>query len=170
MAAMPCRSLAALALAALPAIAFGQLAVVRPDGRIGYTVSGGASVLSGTTANAASVHLGGEAALVTADSQWRIVAKTLWSRTGGEAAAENVTVMLIQESRHRWTGTTWFWQRLSVTPSLHTGESARGSVDTGLAVAMTRLLTWHLGLSQRYDSAARPETRVVTGIAFTLSD
>lgn len=168
MARMPCRSLAALALAALPAIASGQLAAVRPEGRIGYAVSGGASVLSGTTANAASVHLGGEAALVTADSQWRVGCKTLWSRTVGESTVDNVTLTITQESRHRWTGKTWFWERLSLSPALHAGESARRSFDAGLAGRMTRLFSWHFGLTHRYDGDGRPETGVVTGIALAI--
>lgn len=167
---MRCRSLALLALAALPAIACGQLAAMRPDGRIGYAVAGGASVLSGTTANAASVHLGGEAAIATADSQWRVGCKTLWSRTVGEATVDNMTLMLTQESRHRWTGRTWFWERLSLTPALRAGESARSSLDTGLAGRFTRLLSWHFGVTQHYDGAARPETSVVTGVALSLSD
>lgn len=168
MACMCRRSLAVLALAALPAIACGQLVATRPDGRIGYVVAGGASVLSGTTANAASVHLGGEAAIATADSQWRVGCKTLWSRTVGEATVDNMTLMLTQESRHRWTGRTWFWERLSLTPALHAGESARASFDTGLAGSMTRVLSWHFGLTQRYDGDARPDTSVVAGIALAI--
>jgi len=165
---MPCRSLAVLALAALPAIAGAQLAAMRPDGGIGYALRGGANMVSGTTANLASVHLGGEAGLATADSQWRIGAKALWSRNAGETTSENVTLLLTQESRHRWSGRTWFWERLSLAPSMRSGEPVRGSLDTGLAIALTRLSNLHLGLTQRYDGAARPDTRFVTGIAVRL--
>ena len=165
---MPCRSLAALALAALPAIACGQLVAARPDGGIGYALSGGASMVSGTTANLASMHLGGEARVATADSQWRIGCKALWSRNAGETTSENVTLLLTQESRHRWSGRTWFWEQLSLAPAMRSGEPVRGSLDTGLAIALTRLSKLHLGLTQRFDGAARPDTRFVTGIAVRL--
>ncbi len=165
---MPCRSLAVLALAALPAIACGQLVATRPGSGIGYALSGGASMVSGTTANLASVHLGGEAGLATADNQWRIGAKALWSRNAGETTSKNVTLLLTQESRHRWSAKTWFWERLSLAPAMRTGEPVRGSLDTGLAIALTRLSNLHLGLTQRYDGATRPDTRFVTGIAVRL--
>ena len=165
---MSCQSLAVLALAALPAIACAQFAAARPDGRIDYAVNGGASAMSGTTANSTSVHLGGEAGLATVDSHWRIGAKALWSRNAGETTSENVTLLLTQESRHRWSGTTWFWERLSLAPAMRTREPLRGSLDTGLAIALTRLSNLHLGLTHRYDGGARSDTRFVTGIAVSL--
>ena len=165
-----CRLLAACLLAALPALATAQTVAVKPDGRIGYALAGAASYLSGTTV-ATRLQLGGQAALATADSQWRIGCKAIWSRTETETTAESMTLQLTQESRHRWGAGTWFWEKLSVLPALRAGEGLRGSFDTGLAIAMTPLLHVNVGVTQRYDSAAgasRGDTRFVTAIAMAL--
>lgn len=156
-------------LAGAPALALGQ-AISHPDWRVGYALSGGASYLSGTTL-AKSVHLGGEAAVAMTDSQWRIGGKAFWSRSEGETTSENVTVLFVQESRHRWSGNTWFWEKLSVFPALRSGDSVRGSVESGLAIALTRLFHVNVGIMQSYDSAAgwsKGDTRFVTGIAMKI--
>lgn len=166
-----CRTFGACLLAMLPALGFGESATAPADGRIGYGFDGGASLSSGTMAVARAVHLGGDAAMVRGDSVWRIGGKALWSRTVTDTAAESVTLLLTQSSRHRWGGRTWLWERLSFAPGLRTGDSARASLDTGVAISLTRLLHLDLGLTQHFDGAADSawgQTRFVTGIAMKL--
>jgi hypothetical protein len=163
-----CRTLFACAFATLPALCPGAAATAPADGGIGYGFNGGASVAAGTMAAARSVHLGGDAAIARGDSVWRLGGKALWSRTVTDTAAENVTVLLMQESRHRWSRRTWFWQRLSVAPGMRAGDNTHASLDTGLAISLTRLLHLDFGLTQQFDGAAGGQTRFVTGIAMKL--
>ena len=87
------------------------------------------------------------------------------------ATAESTTLLLSEESQHRWRGGTWFRQKLSLFPSMRAGESARGVLDAGLAIVMTPLCSLNVGLSQRYDRLAglkAADTSVVTAIALKL--
>ncbi len=165
------RSLFALALAALPALAVGQPAPVKPDGSLRYALGAGGSYLSGTTATAATANIGGEGVLATIDNRWRFGGKALWSRSGSETMTENVTVLLVEESQHRWHGGMWFRQKLSLFPALRAGESVRGIFDTGLAIAMSPLCSVNLGVTQRYDGSAglkASDTLFSTAIAMKL--
>lgn len=159
-----------LVLAALPALAFGQSALVKPDGRIVYALDAGASYLSGTSLAMARVNLGGEAAVASLDRQWRFGSRALWSRTGTDTKVESVTLLLVQESRHRWRGSTWFWEKVSVLPALRPGENMRGSLEAGMAVAMSRFVDFNLGVSQPYERSdgSRADTRFVTGLAMRI--
>lgn len=162
--------LAAAALAAAPLLGHAQTHLaVRPDGRLGFGLHGGASVSSGSLLSSASVHVGGEIAVATAESLWRFGCKALWSRTEADITTRNTTLRLEHESRHRWRRGTWFWERLSLQPALRAGESVRGSLDAGLAMTMTPWVSFSLGIGQRYDSAAgKPDTRFVTGLVFKV--
>jgi hypothetical protein len=169
--ALPClrRSLAACALAAAPALAFGQSAPLNPDGNVRLAFGGGGSYLSSTMATRLQANIGGEAAFATTDTRWRLGGKAHWSRIGGETTAENVAVQLTGESQHRWRGSTWFRQKLSLFPALRPGDSVRGVLDTGLAIAMSPLCSVNLGVTHRYDSnAPRPDMTIVTAIALKL--
>ena len=160
-----------LGLAALPALALGQSAAAKPDGRVAYALSGGASYLSGTSLAAARVNLGGEAAVASLDSHWRFGGRALWSRIDAATRAESVTLVLVQESRHRWRGGTWVWEKLSVLPALRAGDNVRGSLDAGLAVAMSRFVHFNLGVSQPYERGAGggwADTRFVTSLAMRI--
>jgi len=163
------RTLAACGLAALPALALAQSAPLKPDGSLRYALGGGGSYVSQTTATAASANIGGEGAFATLDSRWRFGGKALWTRGGTQTMTETVTVMLVEESQHRWQGSTWFRQKLSLFPALRAGDGVRGILDTGLAIAMTPLCSVNLGVTHRYDSnAPRPDMTIVTAIAVKL--
>ena len=145
------RALAACAVLALPTLAHGQVAMLRPgaagpapaalaaaqkpDGQMRYALGAGASYSSATSANAASFNLGAESAVATTESRWRFGGKALWSRTAGEIASENVKLLLSQESQHRWSGGTWLREKLSVLPGLRPSEGLRTTLETGLAIA-----------------------------------
>jgi hypothetical protein len=164
------RTLAACGLAALPALALAQSAPLKPDGSLRYALGGGGSYVSQTTATAATANIGGEGAIATIDSRWRFGGKALWTRAGTQTMTETVTVMLVEESQHRWQGSTWFRQKLSLFPAMHAGESVRGILDTGLAIAMSPLCSVNLGVTHHYDSnaPARPDMTIVTAIAVKL--
>lgn len=168
--AMPLRSLALLALAALPTLAAGEGMPVRPDGNLAYALTAGASYLSTSSLAAARVNLGGEAAVASLDTHWRFGGKALWSRTEAETKAETVTLLLVQESRHRWRGGTWFWEKLSVLPAMRSGDALRGSFDAGMAVAMSPFVQFNVGVSQPYErgAAGRTDTRFMTGLAMRI--
>jgi hypothetical protein len=181
------RLLAACALAATPVLALGQLSMLRPgvagvspstvaaalqpDGQMRYALGAGASYLSGSSANAASFNLGAESAVATTDSRWRFGGKALWSRSVGETASENVTLVLAQESQHRWIGRTWLREKLSVFPGLRAGETLHTTFETGLAIASSPFVTINVGMLQRYDGLAGLRTcdpEFTTAIAVRL--
>ena len=181
------RSLAACALVAPPLLAHGQLAMLRPgaaspapatvaaqlkpDGQMRYALGAGASYLSATSANAATFNLGAESAVATTESRWRFGGKALWSRTVGETASDNVTLVLVQESHHRWSGGTWLTEKFSVLPGLRAGEGLRTTLETGVAVATSPFFSIHVGVLQRYDGNAavrRSDPVFVTAIALKL--
>ena len=159
-----------LALAAVPALALAQGAGAKPDGRLAYALTGGASFLSGTSLAAARVNFGGEAAMASADRHWRFGGRALWARTEAETKAETVTLLLTQESRHRWRGGTWFWEKLSVLPAMRSSDTLRGSVDAGMAVAMSRFVHFNVGISQPYERRAGgfADARFVTQLAMRI--
>ena len=165
------RSLATCALAALPALAPAQTAPLKPDGSMRYALGVGGSYLSGTTATAATANIAGEGAIAGPDTRWRFGGKALWSRSGSETMSETVTVLLSEESQHRWRGSTWFRQKLSLFPALRAGESVRGTFDAGVAAALSPFCSINLGLTQRYDSNVglrASDTQFVTAIAMKL--
>jgi hypothetical protein len=146
------RLLAAFALATAPALLLAQTAPVTPDGSLRYAIGGGGSYVSGTSATEARANLGGEGAFATSDSRWRFGGRALWSRSENETITKSVQLMLVEESQHRWRGNTWFRQKIAFFPALRGGESVRGVFDTGLAIAMSPLLSVNLGVTQPYDS------------------
>lgn len=82
-------------------------------------------------------------------------------------------LLLAEESNHKWTDTTTAHQKLTVYPALRSGGGYRGVFDSGLAVAMTPLLSLTVGLSYRYDSdpgigLKKGDTLFVTGIAVKI--
>ena len=157
------RSLACCALVLAPALALAQA-----DGRVRYALGGGAQVVSGTT-SLASANLGAEGVSASPDRRWRLAAKALWARSAGETTSRQATLLLVQESQHRWNDRTWVRQQVSVYPALRTGEKLRSSLDTGVAVAVTSRARLHVGLTHRYDGAARGiDTRFVTGVSLKL--
>jgi hypothetical protein len=177
------RSLIACFVASMPMLALGQVTMLRPgtagpapatlaaalkpDGQMRYAVGAGASYLSATTANAATFNFGAESAVATTDSRWRFGGKALWSRTVGETASENVTLVLSQESQHRWSGNTWLKEKLSVLPGLRAGEGLRTTLETGVAIATSPLCSVNVGVLQRYDGNATVK-QFVTAIALKL--
>ncbi len=181
------RSIVACAAFALPMLASGQVAMLRPgaagpgpatvaaalkpDGQMRYALGAGASYSSSTLASAASVNLGAESAVATTEARWRFGGKALWSRTVGEAGSEGVTLLLTQESQHRWNGRTWLREKLSVLPGLRAGESMRTTLETGLAIAASPLCSISLGVLQRYDgnaAAKNGDPEFVTAIHLRL--
>ncbi len=176
----------ACAIAAVPALALGQPMLLAPaapaavaisaplkaDGAVRYALGAGGNYASGTGATLASANVGGEGAIATADTRLRFGVKALWSRAINEtASAETTTLLVTAETQQRWGGSTWFRQKLSLFPALRAGDTAHGVLDAGLAIAMTPLCSFNLGLSQRYDSFAglkAADTAVVTGIALKL--
>ena len=118
------RLLAACALATAPMLALGQsrccsrpacgrlaldvAAALRPDGQMRYALGAGANYASGTAATLASFNLGAESAVATTDSRWRFGGKALWARSVNEtASAETTTLLVIAETQHRWSSSTW---------------------------------------------------------------
>ena len=181
------RSLAACALVVLPLLAHGQVAMLRPgapgpgpttlaaplkpDGQMRYALGAGASYLSATSANAATLNLGAESAVATTESRWRFGGRALWSRTAGETASDNVTLVLSQESHHRWSGSTWLTEKFSVLPGLRAGEALRTTLETGVAIATSPFFSINVGVLQRYDVNAavrRSDPVFVTAIALQL--
>ncbi|MEO7115792.1 MAG: hypothetical protein ABIZ18_08020 [Caldimonas sp.] len=181
------RALAACAVLALPALASGQLAMLRPgaagpgpatlsaaqepDGRMRYALGAGATYSSATGANAASFNFGVESAVATTEARWRFGGKALWSRSVGEGGSEGVTLLLTQESQHRWSGRTWLREKFSVLPGLRAGESMRTTLETGLAIAASPFCSINLGVLQRYDgnaAAKNGDPEFVTAINLRL--
>ena len=176
----------ACAIAAVPLLALGQPMLLAPappaavaisaplktDGEIRYALGAGGNYTSGTSATLASANVGGEGAIATADTRLRFGVKALWSRAINEtASAETTTLLVTAETQQRWGASTWFRQKLSLFPALRAGNTAHGVLDAGLAIAMTPLCSFNLGLSQRYDSFAglkAADTAFVTGIALKL--
>lgn len=81
--------------------------------------------------------------------------------------------LLAEESKHKWTPTTSFPQKLSVYPALKSDGGCRGVLDSGLSVAMARSLSLTAGLNYRYNSdpgaaLKKGDTLFVTGIAVKL--
>lgn len=176
----------ACAIAAVPPLALGQPMLLAPaapaavaisaplkaDGEVRYALGAGGNYASGTGATLASANVGGEGAIATADTRLRLGVKALWARSVIETtSAETTTLLVTAETQQRWRGSTWFRQKLSLFPALRAGDTAHGVLDAGLAIAMTPLCSFNLGLSQRYDSFAgmkAADTAVVTGIALQL--
>ena len=78
-----------------------------------------------------------------------------------------------EDSTHQWTATTTFRQKLTLFPALTNGGGYRGVFDTGIAVAMTPLLSLTVGLTYRYDSDPgvgfkHGDTLFVTGISMKI--
>jgi hypothetical protein len=146
-------------------------AVVKPDGQMRYALGAGASYLSATTANAATLNVGAESAVATTESRWRFGGKALWSRTVGETSNENVTLILVQESQHRWSGSTWLREKFSVFPGLRAGDTLHTTFETGLAITTLPFLSITVGVLQRYDGLAgirTGEPAFTTAIAVRL--
>ncbi len=175
------RPIVACAALALPMLAIGQTmlrpdaattlatttAPLKADGQMRYALGGGASYLSATSTNAATFNLGAESAVGTTESRWRFGGKALWTRTVGETASENVTLVLSQESQHRWSGSTWLREKLSVFPGLRANEGMRTTMETGLAIQTSPLCSVNVGVLQRYDGNAAVK-QFVTAIALKL--
>ncbi len=181
------RALAACAVLALPALASGQVAMLRPgaagpgpatlaaaqkpDGRMRYALGAGASYSSATGANAASFNFGAESAVATTESRWRFGGKALWSRTVGESSNEDLKLLLVQESQHRWSGSTWLRERFSVFPGLRSSEGLRTTLEAGLAFATSPFCKVSVGMLQSYDANApiqRAEPTFLTTIDLKL--
>ena len=181
------RPLLAFLTLALPMLAAAQVTMLRPgaagpdpttlsaaqkpDGQMRYALGAGASRVSGTAANATSVNLGAESAVATTEARWRFAGKALWSRTDGKVAGESVRLMLVQESLHRSSGGTWLREKFSVLPGLRASDGLRTTLETGLAIATSPLLSIHLGVLQRYDSNAATKSsdpEFVTAIVVRL--
>ena len=82
-------------------------------------------------------------------------------------------LLLAEESNHKWTDTTTAHQKLTFYPALRSGGGYRGVFDSGLAVAMTPLLSLTVGFTYRYDSdpgvgLRKGDTLFVTGIAIKI--
>ncbi len=82
-------------------------------------------------------------------------------------------VLLAEESNHKWSDTTTLRQKLTFFPALRSGGGYRGVFDSGLAVAMTPLLSLTVGFTYRYDSdpglgLKKGDTLFVTGIAIKI--
>jgi len=169
---LPCRFLALCAVAAAPALAAAQSAPLKADGAFRYALGGGGSYASGWTGTLARANVGGEGVIATTDSRLRFGAKALWSRMIGETASTETTTLLFSEEwQQRWRGNTWFRQKLSLVPALRTGESARGIVETGIAMAMSPFCSVSVGLTQHYeaDGGLRAgDALFTTAIAFKL--
>ncbi len=181
------RPLVACAAVALPMLASAQVAMLRPgaagpgpasiaaalkpDGQMRYALGAGASYSSSTGANAASVNFGAESAVATTDARWRFGGRALWTRTVGETGSEGMTVLLTQESQHRWRGRTWLREKFSVLPGLRAGESMRTTLETGLAIVASPFCRIDLGVLQRYDgyaAAKNGDPEFVTAINLRL--
>ncbi|HZV93010.1 MAG TPA: DUF481 domain-containing protein [Caldimonas sp.] len=81
--------------------------------------------------------------------------------------------VVAEESTHKLTQTTSLRQKLSLFPAIGSGGGYRGVFDTGLAVAMTPLLSLTVGLTYRYDSDPgvgfkHGDTLFVTGISMKI--
>ncbi|MEO8835857.1 MAG: DUF481 domain-containing protein [Caldimonas sp.] len=81
--------------------------------------------------------------------------------------------LLAEESNHTFTDTTTLHQKLSLFPALRSGGGYRGVFDSGIAVAMTPLLSLTVGFTYRYDSdpgvgLKKGDTLFVTGIALKI--
>ncbi|HEY9238641.1 MAG TPA: DUF481 domain-containing protein [Burkholderiaceae bacterium] len=81
--------------------------------------------------------------------------------------------LLAEESRHQFTPTTAFHQKLSLYPALRSGGGYRGVFDSGLSVAMNDTLSLTAGLNYRYNSdpgvgVKKGDTLFVTGISVKL--
>jgi hypothetical protein len=180
------RFVIAAAVVLVPALATGQSMLVVPaapvaasisaplksDGTVRYALGAGGLYASGTTATLASANVGGEGAVATVDTRWRFGVRALWSRASTESAtAASTTLLLTEESQHRWRGSTWFRQKLSFFPAVRGGDTAHGLLDTGVAIAMSPLWSLSLGVTHRFDTLAglKPaDTAVVTALALKL--
>lgn len=81
--------------------------------------------------------------------------------------------LFAEESKHQFTPTTSFHQKLSLYPALRSGGGYRGVFDSGLSVAMTNTLSLTAGLSYRYNSQPgagleKGDTLFVTGVSVKL--
>lgn len=93
-------------------------------------------------------------------------------QAGGELRTRysRPTVLLGQESSHRFSETTSATQRLVVTPELERPGYYRAQWDASLQVAMTSTISLSVGLNVRYDSEPgaglkKTDTLLTTGIA-----
>jgi hypothetical protein len=180
-------ALAVCAVLALPALARAQVAMLRPgaagpgpatlaaaqmpDGQMRSALGAGASYTSATGVAAASFNFGAESAVATTDSRWRFGGKAFWSRTVGESSNEDMKLLLVQESQHRWSGSTWLREKFSVFPGLRPNEGLRTTLETGLAFATSPFCRVSVGMLQSYDANAsiqRGEPTFVTTIDLKL--
>ncbi len=164
------RLIAAGVLATTPMLALGQMTMLRPgvatpspaalaaevqpDGQMRYALGAGANFRSGTTANAASFNLGAESAVATTESRWRFAGKALWSRQASAGSNENLALVLVQESQHRWSRGTWLREKFSMFPALRAGDGLRSTLETGVAIATSPFFTISFGVLQRFDGNA----------------
>lgn len=84
-----------------------------------------------------------------------------------------VEALLAEESKHQFTPTTRFHQKLSLYPALRSGGGYRGVFDSGLSVSITNTLALTAGLGYRYNSQPgagleKGDTLFVTGISVKL--
>jgi len=85
--------------------------------------------------------------------------------------SDSVTLVLVQESHHRWSGGTWLTEKFSVLPGLRAGEGLRTTLETGVTVATSPFFSINVGVLQRYDVNAavrRSDPVFVTAIALKL--
>lgn len=86
---------------------------------------------------------------------------------------ERPTVMVGEESAHKFSETTSANQRLTLTRDVDSAGEYRAQWDANLAVAMTSRIALTVGLNTRYDSAPgiglkRTDTLLTTGIAMKI--
>jgi putative salt-induced outer membrane protein YdiY len=84
------------------------------------------------------------------------------------------TLLIGQESSHRWTATTTARQRLAVYPNLDDGGEYRAQWDAGLSVAINDTLKLTVGLSVKTNSdpglgLEKTDAVFTTGVAATFN-
>jgi putative salt-induced outer membrane protein len=82
-----------------------------------------------------------------------------------------VTLLLGEESSHKFTDTLSARQRFVVYPNLRRSGEYRADLDAGLVVALTNTLGLNVGLTMRHDSAAaagtkQTDTLLTTGVTY----
>jgi putative salt-induced outer membrane protein len=70
-----------------------------------------------------------------------------------------VELLLGEESNHKLTETTTFRQHLVVYPNLSNGGGYRATLDSGLAVSLSKAMNLNITLQDRYDSRAQAPIR-----------
>lgn len=86
---------------------------------------------------------------------------------------EYPSLLLAEESNHKFTENTTFKQKLIVYPNLHDSGDVRTVFDTGISVAMTKRLALTATFEHRFDSRpgdslGKNDTQLVTGVSLRL--